>query len=95
VLVQERLAACVNVMKAPVLSMYRWKGKIESTKEYLLLIKTARRLLGRARASVARLHSYEVPEFIALAISAGAPRYLQWLDECLATPAPKLGRGRR
>lgn len=94
-LVENRVAACVNVIETPVRSIYRWKEKVESAAEYLLLIKTARRSLPRVRASVERLHSYEVPEFIALPISAGSPAYLKWLDGCLATPSPKLGRGRR
>lgn len=90
-LVKQRLAACVNVLEAPMRSIYRWKGKRESAREYLLLIKTAKKRLRALRARVERLHPYEVPEFIALPIIAGSPAYLRWLDECLR-PA---GRARR
>jgi periplasmic divalent cation tolerance protein len=94
-LVNKRLAACVSILAAPVRSIYRWKEKVQSATEYLLLIKTARRLLPRTHAAVAGLHSYEVPEFIALPISAGSPAYLRWLDDCLATRASEPDRGRR
>ena len=93
-LVAKRLAACVNVCEAPVRSVYRWQGKVESAKEYLLIIKTARRLLAEARATVSTLHSYDVPEFIALPISAGSPAYLEWLESCLAKPDSRPARGR-
>jgi len=81
--VEARLAACVNVLAAPVHSVYRWKGKVEQAREVLLLMKTSRTKLNALRAAVERLHSYDVPEFIALPISAGSPAYLRWLDECL------------
>ncbi len=83
-LVEQRLAACVNVLESPVRSVYRWKDNVESATEHLLLIKTARRLLPRVQAEVERLHSYEVPEFIALPIAAGSSSYLKWIDECLS-----------
>lgn len=83
-LVEQRLAACVNVLESPVRSVYRWKDNVESATEHLLLIKTARRLLPKVQAEVERLHSYEVPEFLALSIAAGSPSYLQWMEECLA-----------
>ena len=81
--VEARLAACVNILPGAVTSIYRWKGKVESAKERLLLIKTSRKRLTELRAAVERLHSYDVPEFIALPIIAGSPKYLAWLDECL------------
>ena len=81
--VQRQLAACVNVLETPVLSVYRWKGKIEQAREFLLLMKTSRSRLGALRAEVERLHSYDVPEFIALPIVSGSPAYLHWLDDCL------------
>lgn len=77
------LAACVNVVHAPVLSVYRWKGKVEESREVLLLIKSSRKRLGALRREVERLHSYQVPEFIALPILSGAPAYLAWLKESL------------
>lgn len=80
--VTAKLAACVNVLDTPVRSTYRWKGKVEQAREFLLLIKTSRRRLPALQAEVARLHSYDVPEFIALPIVAGSPAYLAWLGEC-------------
>lgn len=82
--VQKRLAACVNVLRSPVESFYTWKGKLESAREHLLVIKTtARRLRGLER-EVRRLHSYEVPEFIAIALTEGSEDYLSWVTESLA-----------
>jgi periplasmic divalent cation tolerance protein len=79
--VEERLAACVNILPGAVASIYRWKGKMESARERLLLIKTSRKRLAKLRAAVKRLHSYDVPEFIAVPIVAGSRAYLAWLDE--------------
>ena len=81
--VEARLAACVNILPGEVTSIYRWKGKVESAKERLLLIKTSRKRLVKLRAAVERLHSYEVPEFIALPIVAGSRAYLGWIEENL------------
>jgi uncharacterized protein involved in tolerance to divalent cations len=78
--VQERLAACVNVLPGAVTSIYRWNGKVVSARERLLLIKTSRKSLAKLQATVARLHSYDVPEIIALPIAAGSRAYLAWLD---------------
>jgi len=82
-LVEERLAACVNIVDAPVRSIYRWKGRIETAEERLLLIKTRRGRLKALEAAVKRLHSYETPEMIALPIAEGARAYLAWLEECV------------
>ena len=81
--VKARLAGCVTILPGEVRSIYRWKGKVESARERLLLIKTARSRLGKLRALVERLHSYDVPEFLALPVAAGSKAYLAWLDECL------------
>jgi periplasmic divalent cation tolerance protein len=81
--VNARLAACVNILPGAVTSIYRWKGKVETARERLILIKTSRNRLARLRAAVERLHSYDVPEFIALPIVAGLPKYLGWLEENL------------
>jgi periplasmic divalent cation tolerance protein len=77
-LVGDGLAACVNVL-GPIRSIYRWRGAIEDEAEYLLLIKTRARLYARLERRVKELHSYELPEVIALAIEAGSPPYLKWL----------------
>jgi periplasmic divalent cation tolerance protein len=81
--VERKLAACVNVFESPVRSVYRWEGKIEQGREFLLLMKSSQARLAALRAAVERLHSYDVPEFIALPIIAGSPRYLAWLGDCL------------
>jgi len=81
--VERKLAACVNVLDTPVRSVYRWKGKIEQGREFLLVIKSSRARLAALQAEVERLHSYDVPEFIALPIVGGSSRYLAWLGECL------------
>jgi periplasmic divalent cation tolerance protein len=79
--VEARLAACVNILPGAVESIYRWKGKVESARERIILIKTSRRRLAKLRAEIERLHSYDVPEFIALPIAQGSPKYLAWLGE--------------
>ena len=85
--VSSRLAACANILRAPVDSVYRWKGKMERAREYLLLIKSSRKRLSALKVEIKRLHSYEVPEFIALPIGDGSDAYLKWLGESLAPEA--------
>lgn len=77
-LVERRLAACVNTITAPVESVYRWKGKIEKAKECLLLIKTSRARFAAVERTIRELHSYEVPEIIAVPIVSGSREYLGW-----------------
>jgi len=77
--VGKRLAACVNVISAPVESVYRWKGKVEKAKEFVLVIKTTARRLKELEKETARLHSYEVPEFLIMRVDAGSRNYLAWL----------------
>ncbi|MCW5981165.1 MAG: divalent-cation tolerance protein CutA [Bryobacteraceae bacterium] len=78
-LVEKRLAACVNI--APqVRSIYRWQGAIEESAEYLLVIKSRRDLFERLRAALEAMHSYDVPEAIAVAVVDGLPSYLEWMD---------------
>ena len=83
-LVERRLAACVNLFSVPVHSIYRWKGKVESATEFLLTIKTWLKRFGAVAAEVKRLHSYDVPEIIALPISAGSWKYLDWISESIS-----------
>jgi periplasmic divalent cation tolerance protein len=78
-LVRQRLAACVNVMASPVKSVYRWKGKVETATEVLMLIKTTQRKFAALEKEIRQLHSYETPEIIALPIAAGSKAYLEWL----------------
>ena len=82
-LIEKRLAACVNVLPG-VRSVYRWKDVIEDEEEVLLLIKTSRPLMEELRGEIERLHSYEVPEVIALAVVDGSGRYLAWMNRELA-----------
>ncbi len=90
-LVEKRLAACVNVVPN-IRSFYRWEGKVQQDQECLLVIKTARERFPELRAEVERLHSYQVPEVICLAIVEGASRYLDWIEESVTRrPAPDPG----
>jgi periplasmic divalent cation tolerance protein len=79
-LVSNRLAACVNI-SAPVRSVYRWQGQVESAPEWLLTIKTARSRFDELSAAIQSLHSYELPEIIALPIAAGFAPYLRWITD--------------
>jgi periplasmic divalent cation tolerance protein len=86
--VSKRLAACVNLVQSPIESIYTWKGAVEKTREYLLVIKTTKKRIAELEREVGRLHSYDVPEFIALPITEGSSKYLSWLDESVRK-APK------
>ena len=79
-LVEERLAACVNLI-SPVRSIYRWKGKIWDEREWLLMIKTRKERFEGLEKNVRSLHSYSVPEIIALPVVEGSSSYLKWLGE--------------
>ena len=79
-LVEERLAACVNLV-SPVRSIYRWEGKIWDEKEWLLIIKTQKQRFEELERKVKSLHSYSVPEIIGLPIIEGSSSYLYWLKE--------------
>ena len=78
-LVEERLAACVNVVTG-VRSFYRWKDRIENSPEWLLVIKSSRGRFEALLAALEKLHSYEVPEVIALPVVEGAANYLNWME---------------
>ncbi len=77
-LVEERLAACGNVVPG-LRSVYRWEGKVHDDAEALLVLKTTRARFEALRDRVLALHPYEVPEVIALPVEAGRARYLQWI----------------
>jgi periplasmic divalent cation tolerance protein len=79
--VGKRLAACVNIGMGAVASVYCWKGKVETAKEFLLVMKTTAARLGELEKEVKRLHSYDVPEFVVLEITAGSKDYLRWVEE--------------
>ncbi len=85
-LLEKRLAACVNIV-AGARSMYWWQGAVEEAAEWLLIIKSRQGLWEELRAEIQRLHSYEVPEVLMLAIEDGCPKYLDWLNDELAPEA--------
>lgn len=79
-LVERRLAACVNLV-GPMESVYRWKDAVETAEEWLLLVKTTGTAWTRIQDAIRELHSYELPECIALPVEAAADGYLDWIDE--------------
>lgn len=79
-LVQERLAACVQVL-GPVRSTYWWEDEVTSAEEWLLLVKTTQPRLEEVKAAIADLHSYDVPEILVFAVVDGSRGYLDWVRE--------------
>lgn len=77
-LVEERLAACVNILPA-MTSVYRWEGQVEEGTERQLLIKTASDRVGALRTRLLQLHPYDVPEFVVIDVADGSDAYLSWL----------------
>jgi periplasmic divalent cation tolerance protein len=84
--VEERLAACANVV-GPIRSIYRWEGAVEDATEHLLLLKARAADVGRLEARVRALHRYEVPEVLALRVHAGSAPYLAWLVDATTRDA--------
>ena len=81
-LVQEKLAACGNIVPA-VESVYRWEGKVETAREAMAILKTDFGHYKELEARLKALHSYEVPECIAVRIAEGLPAYLRWLGDAM------------
>lgn len=77
-LVEHHLAACVNMIPR-IESIYRWQGNVESSEECLLLIKTTAEKFPAVRDAIHELHSYELPECIAISIEDASTEYLEWL----------------
>ena len=99
-LVGERLAACVNIV-GPIRSIYRWGDSVEDDREYLLIIKTRALLYMKVETRVRELHTYEVPEVLALNADRGSPPYIQWMLDSTGpirtvanTHPPKRAKGR-
>ncbi|MEI8375869.1 MAG: divalent-cation tolerance protein CutA [Planctomycetota bacterium] len=78
-LVELRLAACVQIV-GPITSTYHWQGKIETGEEWQCLVKTRSDLFTRVEEAIRRIHSYEVPEILAVPVVAGSASYLAWLN---------------
>ena len=83
-LVDRRLAACVNIV-AQVESVYHWQGNVESSREWLLIIKTTADRFPSVRDAIQEMHSYELPECISLNIEDGSAGYLEWLGNSVGT----------
>ena len=81
-LVENKLAACVNVVSR-IESVYRWQGKLESSEEWLLLIKTSAGRFTEVRDAIRRLHSYDLPECVAISVEDGSAEYLEWIGNSL------------
>ncbi|MDI6847609.1 MAG: divalent-cation tolerance protein CutA [Candidatus Bathyarchaeia archaeon] len=81
-LLDEKLIACANII-GPVSSLFWWAGKFEKAEEYILLMKSRIDLFEKLSETIRVLHSYEVPEIIALPIIEGSSEYIEWIDKCL------------
>jgi periplasmic divalent cation tolerance protein len=84
-LVEARLAACVNIIPG-VRSIYRWQGAVEDEQEWTLLIKTRRGLFDAVKVEIAKAHSYQLPEILAVPLVDGVQSYLDWIDHETAEP---------
>ena len=84
-LVEARAAACVNRL-APCISTYRWKNNIETATEVPMLIKTTRAAYPRLEKLIREAHPYELPEIVAVPVTAGFPAYLDWVSGEIDTP---------
>jgi periplasmic divalent cation tolerance protein len=79
-LVEEKRVACGNLMPG-VESIYRWQGKTETSSEVVVIFKTTAERYAELETRIRELHSYEVPEILAMPVGAGLPAYLQWVEE--------------
>ncbi|SRR5579883_2673248 len=81
-LVESKLAACVNIV-AGITSIYRWQGQINKDPEFLLIIKTSRKVYDALEKKLKEVHPYDVPELICLPIEAGSKAYLEWMNQSI------------
>jgi periplasmic divalent cation tolerance protein len=79
ILIEKHLAACVNII-SPLISVYRWKGVVEESREWLLIVKSRRERFDQLRIALESAHSYELPEVLAISVVDGSPNYLAWID---------------
>ncbi|MGA7382000.1 MAG: divalent-cation tolerance protein CutA [Terriglobales bacterium] len=94
-LVDCRLAACVNIVPGAV-SIYRWKGKVEESEEWLLWIKTTAAAFERVRDAIRQMHSYELPECVCLVVEDGSAEYLKFVEESVdETSVTDCAEGRK
>lgn len=84
-LVEERLVACANIIPG-ITSIYRWEGQVCEDREILLVLKTQTQKVTALQKRITHLHSYAVPEVLALPICEGSARYLAWIDSCVTSP---------
>ena len=82
ILVENKLAACVNIIQK-VFSIYRWRGKIEEGNENLLVIKTTEEKSDLIIQEISKIHSYDTPECVGIKIEKGSEKYLKWIKESL------------
>jgi periplasmic divalent cation tolerance protein len=82
-LIERQFAACVNIVPG-IESIYHWNGKIESSREWLLLIKTTAARFSDVQKAIRELHSYDLPECIAISIEGGSAEYLNWIGESVS-----------
>jgi periplasmic divalent cation tolerance protein len=81
-LLEERLIACANII-SPVQSLFWWQGKVNEAQEHIILMKTRKDLFSKLSERVKALHSYQIPEIIAIPIVEGFKPYMEWLDNSL------------
>lgn len=82
-LIKNKLAACINIVPG-ITSVYEWQGKIETSQEHLLIIKSHQCRYTLIESAIVEMHPYELPEIITVPIEQGLPDYLQWIDSCLS-----------
>ncbi len=83
-LVENQLCACVNIIPG-VESVYQWKGQIESSQEYLLIIKSIKTAYSQIEQYIKANHPYELPEIIAVSVDTGLPDYFSWIENSVRT----------